>query len=65
MTFRTYEVWLRAQSILSKKITENKFVFAIHLKLHFRLQSNFEYPDSQGLALKVLIIESLDNQESW
>ena len=61
MTFRTYEVWLRAQSILSKKITENKFVFAIYWKLHFQ---NTVYPDSQGLALKVLIIESLDNQES-
>lgn len=24
-----------------------------------------EYPDSQGLALKVFIKESLDNQESW
>ena len=61
MTFRTYEVWSRAQSILSKKITENKFVFAIYWKLHFQYTV---YPDSQELALKVLIIESLDNQES-
>ena len=36
MTFRPYEVWLRAQINLSKKIKENKFVFAIHLKLHFQ-----------------------------
>ena len=33
-TFRNVEVWLRAQSILREKITENKFVLAIHLKLH-------------------------------
>ena len=59
MTFRTYEVWLRVQSILNKKITENKFVFAIHIEnCIFNIQSNLEYPDSQGLALKVLIIES-------
>lgn len=67
ITFRTYEVRLRAQSILSKKIKENKFVFATHLKLHFQYTVEPWIPGLMRTGLKspnnrVQIFKNIDNK---